>query len=215
MAGTGRREIFRSVPALVVWWVWLAFAVANLADLAVQGRDHFSAEVAAVVVLITGVMYACALRPRVVADDTGITLLNPVCDHHVAWEAVAGVDLGDTLQVHARRPAGGKNKILCSWAVQSSRRGRARAELKARRSAAEMARRSPGYARLPREAKEAMGKTQAEVTVVQLRQRLETVQAQRELGREPAAAGWARHWAWWPIAAMIIPAVAVVVVVLL
>lgn len=213
--GTGRREVFRSAAAVVVWWVWLAFAVANLADLAVQGRDHFSAEVAAVIVLITGVMYACALRPRVVADDTGITLLNPLRDHHVAWEAVAGVDLGDTLQVRTPQLAGGKSKVLYSWAVQSSRRSRARTELKAQRSAAAMARNNPGFARMPQEAREVMGKTQAELTVAQLRQRLDAVQAQRQLGQGPAMPGWTRRWAWWPIASVIVPAVAVVVVILL
>ncbi len=205
--GTGQRQVFRSVPAVVAWWIWLAFAVANLADLAVQGRDHFAAEVAAVIVAITGVMYACALRPRVVADDRGITLLNPLRDHYLPWAAVTGVDLGDTLQVHTQQPGG--EKVLYSWAIQSSRRGRARAEMKAQRSAAEMARRSPGYARLPREAKDAMGRTQAELTVTQLTQRLD---AARAAGTAPGS--WRPRWAWWPIAAMLLPAIAAVVVII-
>lgn len=205
-AGTGR-QVFRSVPALVVWWLWLAFAVVNLVDLAIQGRDHFSAVVAAIVVLITGVMYACALRPRVVADDTGISLLNPLRDHHVPWAAVTGVDLGDTLQVHCARPGGTGEKILYSWAVQSSRRGRARAGMKAQRSAAGLSRRSPSYARLPPEARAVMGKTQAELTVVQLSQRVTAAQAQAQ-----APGAWTSRWAWWPIAAMVLPAIALVIV---
>jgi hypothetical protein len=145
----------------------------------------------------------------VVADDTGISLLNPLRDHHVPWAAVTGVDLGDTLQVHCPPPGGTGGKILYSWAVQSSRRGRARAGLKAQRSAADLSRRSPSYGRLPPEAKAVMGKTQAELTVVQLSQRAAAAQAQAQ-----APAAWTSRWAWWSIAAMVLPAVALVIVIL-
>ena len=205
-----QQEVYRSVPALVLWWIWAAFAAANLADLAVQGRDHFSALVAAVVVLITGAMYACAFRPKVIADEDGVTLRNPLRDHRVPWGAVTRVDLGDTLQIHTARPGGGKDKVLYSWAVQSARRSRARAEQRAVRSAAAQARRSPGYAKLPPEVREAMGRTHAELTAQALASRAD---AAREAGKSAGTA--VGSWAWPSIAAVAVPAVAVIVVALL
>src|SRR5947207_10179914 len=68
----GKPDLYRSPVALVVWWVWVAFALANLIDLAVQGRDHLAAEVAAILIMITGVAYVTAFRPRVLADGAGI-----------------------------------------------------------------------------------------------------------------------------------------------
>ena len=205
-----QQEVYRSVPAVVLWWVWAVFAAANLADLAVQGRDHFAAMVAAVVVLITGVMYACAFRPRVIADEDGITLLNPLRDHRVPWGAVTGVDLGDTLRVHTVRPGGGKDRVCYSWAVQSSRRGRARAEQRAVRSAAAQARRSPSYAKLPPEVKDAMGRTHAELTARVLASRAGSAREAGRSGGVPASS-----WAWPSIAALAVPAVAVIVIALL
>lgn len=205
-----QREVYRSVLAPVLWWVWLAFAVANLADLALQGRQHFSAVVAAVVVFVTGVMYALAFRPRVVADEHGITLLNPLREHRVPWGAVTAVDLSDTLQVHAARPGGRKDKVLYSWAVQSSRRSRARAELRAVRSVAAQSERSPGFAKLPPEVKDAMGRTHAELTARALDSRAAAARAAGQAGGT-----WTARWAWPSIAAMALPAAALVIVALL
>ena len=64
----GGRQVFRSPAAVAIWWVWVLFAVGNLIDLAVQGRDHLSVVAAFILLLITGVVYVTALRPRVVAD---------------------------------------------------------------------------------------------------------------------------------------------------
>ena len=103
-------DTYRSALALVAWWVWLAFAVANLIDLAVQGRDRTSAEAAAVLLLVTGIAYAAALRPRVIATDDGIVVRNPLRDHRLPWAIVTDVDLRDLLRVH------------CAWRA-SPRRG--------------------------------------------------------------------------------------------
>ena len=48
---TSGLQTFRSPTALIIWWVWLLFAVANLIDLAVQGRDHESLVAAAILVM--------------------------------------------------------------------------------------------------------------------------------------------------------------------
>ena len=75
------RQVFRSVGAVVIWWIWLLFAVGNLIDLAVQGRDHLSLVAAFILLFVTGIVYITALRPRIVADDDGLTIANPVRDH--------------------------------------------------------------------------------------------------------------------------------------
>lgn len=206
VAAAGERQVYRSGPAVVLWWAWLVFAVANLVDIGLQARGHFAAVVAAVVVLITGVMYACALRPRVVADGTGITVANPLRDHQVSWGAVSKVDLRDTLRVHCQRP-GRKDKVLSSWAIVSSRRSQARAELRTRRGGLLGRTAPPRYAELPPDARDLMRKSPAEFAVAQLSERAAAEQAQ-----DPAGGSLTVRWAWWPIAAMAVPAVALAVI---
>jgi Bacterial PH domain len=128
-------QVFRSPTAIIIWWVWLLFAVANLIDLAVQGRDHLSLVAAAILVLATGVAYVIAERPRIIADSAGITVANPLRDYHIGWAGVTRVDLADLLRVHCRRGPG-DTKIIYSWAVHYSRRRKASLEAKARRLSA-------------------------------------------------------------------------------
>jgi hypothetical protein len=133
-------QTFRSPTAVVVWVVWLLFAVANWIDLAVQGRDKVSAVAAAILLLVTGFAYACAWRPRIIVDEAGVTVRNPLLDHRVGWASVAKVDLADLLRVHcevgaAPATGGRKQKVISSWAVHYSRRRQLAAETRARRAA--------------------------------------------------------------------------------
>src|ERR1700730_7924956 len=130
----GDPQVFRSPTALVIWWVWLLFAVGNLIDLAVQGRDRLSLVAAAILVLVTGIAYVTAHAPRVLADSAGMTIDHPLRDHHIGWAGVTQVDVADLLRVHCRRGPG-DIKIIYSWAVHYSRRRKAAAEVKARRTA--------------------------------------------------------------------------------
>jgi hypothetical protein len=127
-------QTFRSPTAVVVWWVWLLFAGANLIDLAVRGRDRLSLVAAAILVLATGVAYVTAQRPRIIADDAGVTVVNPLRDHHVGWAGVSEVDLADLLRVHCQRGQE-QPKIIQAWAVHYSRRRKLAAEARARRQA--------------------------------------------------------------------------------
>ena len=136
-------QVFRSPTAVVVWVVWLLFAVGNWIDLAVQGRDHLSVVAAAILLLATGAAYVTAQRPRIIADDTGVTVRNPLRDHRIGWAGVAKVDLVDLLRVHCAwgGPPGAPpadrdhHKIISAWAIHYSRRRQFAAEAKARRSA--------------------------------------------------------------------------------
>jgi hypothetical protein len=134
---------FRSPIAVVVWVVVLLFVVGNWIDLAVQGRDHLSVVAAAVLLLGAGVAYVTAQRPRIIADDAGMTVRNPLRDHRIGWAGVAEIDLVDLLRVHCAwgGPPGAApadrehHKVISAWAVHYSRRRQFAAEFKSRRTA--------------------------------------------------------------------------------
>jgi hypothetical protein len=136
-------QTFRSPTAVVIWVVWLLFAVGNWIDLAVQGRDHLSVVAAAVLLLATGVAYVTAQRPRIIADNTGMTVRNPLRDHRIGWAGVAKIDLVDLLRVHCAwgGPPGAApddrehHKVISAWAVHYARRRQFVADTKARRTA--------------------------------------------------------------------------------
>ena len=69
--GPEGRQVFRSPSRGIIWWLWALFAVGNLIDLAVAGRDHLSVVAAFTLLLVTGIVYVTALRPRLVAEPTG------------------------------------------------------------------------------------------------------------------------------------------------
>ena len=133
----------RSPTAVVVWVVVLLFVVGNWIDLAVQGRDHLSVVAAAVLLLGAGVAYVTAQRPRIIADDAGVTVRNPLRDHRIGWAGVAEIDLADLLRVHCAwgGPPGAApadrehHKIISAWAIHYSRRRQFAADVKARRGA--------------------------------------------------------------------------------
>jgi PH (Pleckstrin Homology) domain-containing protein len=134
---------FRSPTAVVVWVVVVLFVVGNWIDLAVQGRDHLSVVAAAVLLLGAGVAYVTAQRPRIIADDAGVTIRNPLRDHRIGWAGVAEIDLVDLLRVHCAwgGPPGAApadrehHKVISAWAIHYSRRRQFAAEVRARRGA--------------------------------------------------------------------------------
>jgi hypothetical protein len=129
-------QTFRSVTALIVWWVWVLFAVGNLVDLAVQGHDHLSLVAAGILIMITGVAYVAAWRPRIVAAADGLSIRNPLRDHRIPWRNVEKADLADLVRVHCRVPGAESGKVINAWAVHYSRRKQFAADTRSRRSAA-------------------------------------------------------------------------------
>lgn len=111
-------------PSVARWfgYAWLVFAAFNLADLAWRGGSRTSWVIAAVLLLITAVVYVTALRPRIVADAGGLRIVNPLREVRVPWGAVTDVDATDMVRVHA----GGQRPYRC-WAVQAPNRQRRRA----------------------------------------------------------------------------------------
>jgi hypothetical protein len=146
----GKPQVFRSPTAVVVWVVWLLFAVGNLTDLAIQGNDHTSLIAAGILVMGTGVAYVAAQRPRVIAEDDRLIVRNPLKDHRLPWGSIARVDVSDLLRVHCKPPGqagvgagqvdtgqgkAGKAKVITAWAVHYSRRRQYSADVKLRRDA--------------------------------------------------------------------------------
>lgn len=208
-------QVYRSSVAVVIWWAWLVFAVGNLIDLAVQGRDHLSAEAAAALLVVTGIAYATALRPRVIASAQGITVRNPLRDHQLAWQAVAQVDLGDLLRVHCAGP--GRGRVIQAWAIQASRRSRDMAAMRpgsgglatGSRPAARTAPRAPGPG--------AVHRAETERIVRALNDRAEREQADQEekaaRGIAPADPAITSRWHWPAMVAIAAPILLLIVTI--
>jgi hypothetical protein len=120
------RRVFRSPAARAIWWLWALFALANLIDLAVEGRDHLSAVAACTLLLITGIVYATAQRPRIIADADGVTIVNPLNRHRVGWPAVVGFDSTELMRMRCvwltEDGSESKTRGIYAWAAHSSRR---------------------------------------------------------------------------------------------
>ncbi len=175
------RQVFRSPIAAVIWWIWVLFAVGNLIDLAVQGRDHLSAVAACTLLVITGIVYATAQRPRIIADDDGLTIVNPLRVHQVGWPAVVGFDSTELLRVRCLWTAGdgteSDTRAFYAWAAHSSRRRKLAEEMRAQRRARGGQRPSGPLRRLRRPA----GRRRAAARAARARR--------RHRGRDPDRAG--------------------------
>jgi hypothetical protein len=199
------REVFRSAGSAVLSWAWFVVAVIVLVDLAVQGRDHAALVTAVLVLAITGVVYACAWRPKIVADSRGITVINPVRDYQVPWTAVSKVDVVNAVRVHCEpAPGAARGKVLYSWAVQSSPRATRKAALRREAHSQPRPRLTPrprvlqsppstaprGYGELPDSAKEALERSSADFTAGRLAERAQHARraAARAAGLPPASA---------------------------
>jgi hypothetical protein len=244
------REVFRLAPPLILWWVWVAFAVANVADFAIEGAPgRFAVVVSAILVTITGLAYALALRPRVIAGPSGLTIINPFRDHHVPWTAIMAVDTGDWVRVHyavgqaagqpaaAAPPSSAASRAISCWALYVSARTKRRAALvvpaapagapgfaraPARRPRGSRglsgmlaaANHEPGYAensRLPDEARYLASLPAAKAIAVRLDTRAGRERARH--GPDPENPVTAR-WSWPPVAAVALPALALLIAVL-
>jgi hypothetical protein len=172
-------------------------------------------------------VYACAWQPRIVTDAGGITVRNPLRWHLLPWPLVTKVDLVQTVEVHYTPvPGESREKIVHSWAVQSSAASRTRAELRARRHARTMARVAPrstppaaGYAKPADPATAARQGSAAEFIVRQLTGKLTAAHQQAAAAAADPAPPQAVpdqvaqvRWAWWQIAAMAVPLLLLIVV---
>jgi len=263
-------EVFRLAPPVILWWVWVAFVIINVADFAIQGASaRFAIVVSAMLVAITGLVYVLALRPRVIAELSGLTIVNPFRDHHVPWAAITAVDTGDWVRVHyapgqlapgAASPAGSTassatSRAISCWALYVSARTKRRAARAGPRAPAGVpgfaraaarrprgsqtlsgllaaANQEPGHARLPEEARYLASLPPAKAIAVRLdtradRERARLKQAatgqadsgqadsgQADSGQAAPEYRVTAWWSWPPVAAVVLPALALLIVVL-
>jgi hypothetical protein len=194
--------------------VWLAFVALNLADFAINAaQSRFVLVVSAILVAGTGLAYALALRPRVIADPTGITVVNPFRTHHVPWGLVISIDAGEWVRVHHS-----PDKTINCWALYVSARARARRSvvrpgIQRRLSMPSMFGGEPKFAdpsRLPDEAKHLASLPAALAIATSLGTR-----ATKERKASTRQSGTTAVWSWPAIAAVALSAVALVVVALI
>jgi Bacterial PH domain len=205
------QKTFRLPGALVAWWVWLIFAAACLLDILISGRNHLAAEIAVALFFITGLVYACALWPRVVTDSAAITVRNPLRDHRIPWGSVAAVDLRESVQVHCvQEPGAKRGKIIYSWALYAQRRNRMRQQLQAQ---------GDDRRRLPRSALTTYGAPQDSAEKISRQSAAKIMATQLDEmakeAREQGAAAGPRivRWSWQPALAMIVPGIALILVI--
>lgn len=220
-ATRGSREVLRLVPPVVLWWVWVAFAVLNAADFLVQGLPsaRFGAVVSAILLLVTALMYTLALRPKVVLDGAGLTVVNPFRVHRVPWRLIQAVDTGEWVRVHfaasgpaaETTPSSAAGKTVSCWALYVSSRARRKIVRGAPRSRSGLDS-GPGYAqessRLPEEGRYLASLPVAKAMAVRLDSR-----AARERARQPGPGGAdsgpeeaSASWSWPALAAAVVPA---------
>ncbi|MEU9830256.1 PH domain-containing protein [Streptosporangium sp. NPDC048047] len=120
------KQVFRSRAALILGWVWTAFAALNAVDLVVRYSGPESMVAGAVLAVITALVYITCLRPGVVLAEDGVLVRNPLRDTFFPWAAVDDVAVS-----HAIKITSGDAVVRC-WTPQTSGRERASATRRAR-----------------------------------------------------------------------------------
>ncbi|MBG0827941.1 PH domain-containing protein [Planomonospora sp. ID67723] len=115
------RQVFRSKLALILGWVWMAFAAANAVDLVVRYSGPSSLVAGAVLGALTALVFVTCLRPAVVLTEDGVLVRNPLRNVFVPW---TGID--DVTVSHAITISSGDRVVRC-WTPQTTARERASA----------------------------------------------------------------------------------------
>jgi hypothetical protein len=217
------KTTFRLIPPLVLWWVWVVFAVVNVIDLAIQSPGLFSLKIIVGILLVTGVLYAACFRPKIISDAAGMLIRNPFRDYQVPWGGVTGVFLGDNVEIICARPTPQDEKTVYSWALYAPRRSRAKSDVRAgfgdrkfRDRADARAQRyfrvtDPSkYGRMPTEGKTLARQHPSHVMAAELARRCEQA---RKVGTVPGTL--AGRWVWTSIAAVALPLIALVLVLVI
>jgi hypothetical protein len=207
-AGQAEKKVYRLPGPQLLWWVWVVFVAANLADLAIQGHDYESLQIAVGLLAITGLVYACTLRPRVIADAGGLTMINPLREYRIPWPRVSEIYLGESVQFRCSAGDGVSGKTLHSWALYSPRKSRLKADIRGRRWERGSSSRPGGYGRMPEEAREASRRTATEFMAREIDAKAKDAVASGASGGRVEG-----RWAWWTLAGIIVgwPVLALVI----
>ncbi|HEV2256893.1 MAG TPA: PH domain-containing protein, partial [Streptosporangiaceae bacterium] len=167
----------------------------------------------------------------VVADPAGLAIVNPFRDHRVPWSAIQRVDTGDWVRVqyalHADAPGAqtsAAGKSISCWALYVSARTKRKAAVPPRPRRGWLRPSLPGLLdeetghagdpRLPEEAKYLASLPPAKAIAARLDARAAKVHARAEpTGAEDTCPVTVR-WAWPPLVAVTVPALALLVIAL-
>jgi Bacterial PH domain len=196
-AADGRVAFRRGAP-FVIWWAWIAFAIFNVVQIAIPDHDYFSIELAAGLLGVTAIMYACTVRPKVLADPEGVLVHNPFRSHRIRWGALEGVYLGDSVEFSCTRPAPKKGKTIYCWALYSGRRSRMKSQVRAQRTNSRMYGAARGAAL---EAQDLARQDVVQLMAAEIGRR--TTEAKQ---RGVPGAVLESSWAWLPIIYVLVPA---------
>ena len=208
VAEKAEKKVYRLPGPQVMWWVWVVFVAANLLDLAIQGHNYESLQIAVGLLAITGLVYACTLRPRVIADAGGLTMINPLRDYRIPWPRIADIYLGESVQFKCSEGDGASGKTLHSWALYSPRKARLKADIRGRRWERGAPSRPGGYGRMPEEGRDASRRTATEFMAKEI-----DAKAKDAVGRGASGGRVEGHWAWWSLFGILIgwPVLALIV----
>jgi hypothetical protein len=207
------RRVYQLAGPKALWWTWVVAAVLGLGDVVVQGRHGLPPKLAAGALAVSGLLYACTLWPRVIADDDGVIVRNPLRSFRVPWAAIHRVSVGDSVELRCARTPPKRDKTVHSWALATPRRSRARAQLRgnlrdrgARGLLAGGHQPRPGESsRLPDEARQALRQQPAERMARELAQILDRARG-GAVQEAVAGAALSASWDWQPLAAILLPA---------
>ena len=221
------RSTLRLHPPVILWWVWVAFVLANVADYAAQGLPsaRFGSLLAAILLLGTGLAHTLALRPRVIEDGEGLTVVNPFRVHHLPWPLIDSVDTGEWVRVRYTAEAGGAGsavRTVSCWALYVSTRARRKVAVGAagaagvpRRLRGLVAAAPSGYAqpssRLPDEALRLASLPVSAALAARLDSRAERERKRAEANATEAKTATAA-WSWLAVAAVAVPALILIAV---
>ncbi|WP_202638000.1 PH domain-containing protein [Bailinhaonella thermotolerans] len=167
-------QVFRSRLALAFGFVWLAFVLFNLVDIAIRGRNAEGLAASAVLLAITAVVYVTCLRPGIVAREDGVLVRNPLRTAFLPWRAIDEIAVAHAIVFKSG------DLVVRSWTPQTSAKERAQAVRKGPEQSAE----------LKPDAREAFrGRTHADYVAAQLEE-----MAEQRAGRSaetPATVSWA------------------------
>jgi hypothetical protein len=171
------RRVYRLTTPVALWWIWVGVAVLSLGDLLIQGHDYLSVKFALGMVTVTGLVFACTLWSKVIADDDGITVRNPFRVFTIPWAAVRGIFLADSIEILCSRGPQKKEKTVYTWALSSTRRTRARAKLHGWQWEQGKRNRPASYGQLPGDAQELVKMSATEVMAREMAQLNENAKA--------------------------------------
>lgn len=171
------KQVFRSRMALVLGWIWMVFAAANAVDLIVRYSGPSSLTAAAVLGVMTALVFITCLRPAIILTEDGLLVRNPLRNTRVPWEAVDEVTVSHSIKITS-----GDGSVRC-WAPQASARERA-AAVRRGNPARTGSRTEPARSKGEQAAAEALaGKTHADWVADQITERAES--AKRRPPRPP------------------------------